>query len=72
MRLGNSLSADKQLKTCPFCGGKVYPAYSSKTQRYYFYHYHGREECVIEEFTMMGDRFGSLAEAEAAWNRRAE
>lgn len=40
---------------CPFCGGQVYPCYSSMTKRYYVMHYTTLDRCGIQEIVMRDD-----------------
>ena len=56
-----------ELKPCPFCGGKVYPVYSSKTERFYMYHYKTKKKCIVDSFMLQGE-FKTLEEAWNAWN----
>lgn len=59
-----------ELKPCPFCGGKVYSVYWSKTNRHYIFHYASKKACVVDKFELKGG-IRSLADAVEAWNRRA-
>ena len=64
----------EKLKPCPFCGGDVYPVYSSMTKKYYMYHYERNENpCCIEKFELSGLRgLKCLKDAYVAWNNRTE
>lgn len=60
-----------EMEPCPFCGGKVYPCYSSKTELYYVLHYKTRHLCCIQEIVMRDDiGIKSLADVRDEWNRR--
>lgn len=62
---------ENDMKMCPFCGGKVYPCYSSRTERYYVLHYKTRHLCSIQEIVMRDDvGIKSLADVREEWNRR--
>lgn len=60
-----------ELKPCPFCGGKVYPVYRSRTNRHYIYHYAKKKPCAIDTIELT-DKIKTLAGAIEAWNRRAD
>lgn len=60
-----------KLKPCPFCGGKVYPVYWSKTNRHYIYHYASEKSCTVDKIEFK-DSIKSLADVIEAWNRRSE
>lgn len=59
-----------ELKTCPFCGGKVSMVYNSFDKAFKFYHVNAEYSltCPIIEPIMIDAV--SLADAAECWNRR--
>lgn len=66
------ISMAEDLKPCPFCGGRVYPVYWSRTEKYYIQHYRdGRKTCAIDRFELT-DGAKCLKDVYEMWNRRTE
>lgn len=62
----------KFIKSCPFCGGKVYPVYSSIDERFRFRHYaKSGKKCIIDEI-LLKRRPNSFVKAIDGWNKRAK
>lgn len=63
-----------ELKTCPFCGGKVNLTYYSGSNEYHIWHnWDNSAECFVgEPIVLPGNQLKSLSEAAKAWNRRAD
>ena len=62
----------EDLKPCPFCGGRVYPVYWSRTEKYYMQHYQSnKRKCVIERFELESGAT-CLQDVYEMWNRRKD
>lgn len=57
------------VKSCPFCKGKVCIYYWSKTNKFYVRHY-APSKCPINLFELNVEGEGSLKKAVEEWNRR--
>ena len=61
-----------ELKTCPFCGGKVSLTYSSANNTFNFWHTDVYSCAAKDPIEFDGDMVKSLEEASDAWNRRSD